>query len=63
MLLFQSHAPGDRFPVGDTEVTYLFLESVTGNTIPCGFVVTIQEGIPPPAKKTIISELMYINDM
>ncbi len=36
----QSHHPGDRFPVGITQVTYVFTDAA-GNQATCMFTVTI----------------------
>ncbi len=36
----QSHQPGDSFPVGETEVRYIFTDDI-GNEALCTFLVTI----------------------
>ena len=36
----RSHVPGDRFPVGATEITYEFRDR-SGNTATCIFTITI----------------------
>ena len=40
-LSFQSHFSGDRFPVGNTKVTYIFVDS-SGNSKLCEFYVRIR---------------------
>ena len=42
-LVTRSHAPGDRFTVGTTRVTYIFSDA-TGNRVTCSFNVVIREG-------------------
>ena len=39
----QSHAPGDRFPVGETTVSYIFLD-LAGNEARCSFTITGKYG-------------------
>lgn len=43
-LIIRSHAPGDRFPVGDTPVRYMFMSSASGITAECSFTVVHREG-------------------
>ncbi|XP_071841566.1 uncharacterized protein [Apostichopus japonicus] len=48
-LIIRSHAPGDRFPVGDTPVRYMFMSSASGITAECSFTVVHREvDVEPP---------------
>ena len=42
-LLSRSHAPGQFFVVGSTQVTYRFVDG-SGNVAECTFTVTVIEG-------------------
>ena len=53
-LVSRSHAPGDRFPVGSTRVSYTFADA-TGNRVTCSFNVIIEEG-----KSHIIIQIMNV---
>ena len=41
----RSHSPGTFFPVGQTTVTYIFVDGA-GNTATCVFTVTVIRGEP-----------------
>ena len=36
----QTHQPGQTFPMGPTDVTYIFTDP-SGNTVDCSFTVTV----------------------
>ncbi len=40
--VFHTHGPGDEFPVGITQVSYIFLDSA-GNEAVCSFTITGKE--------------------
>ena len=41
----QSHQPGESFPVGTNQVTYIFAD-MAGNQAICSFSVTIGKPVP-----------------
>ena len=43
MLIYASHTPGERFPIGTSAVTYLFADD-SFNSAYCNFSVTLKEG-------------------
>ncbi|XP_072175625.1 uncharacterized protein [Diadema setosum] len=62
--LNQSHSPGDTFPIGTTEVTYVYVDT-TGRSTTCAFnviVLLVQDETPPvfdtcPANFTTYTEV------
>lgn len=42
--MIPTHAPMSIFPLGETEVTYLFVDT-SNNTASCSFVVTVDTGL------------------
>ncbi|XP_030830199.1 uncharacterized protein LOC588928 isoform X14 [Strongylocentrotus purpuratus] len=64
----QSHYPGDSFPIGVTEVTYLFTDT-TGRSTSCVFDVTVillRDNVPPvfdycPIDFTVYTEVGSTN--
>lgn len=47
VLLTQTHRPGDIFPVGQTTVMYLFLDTTAITLVSCEFIVMHEAGMLP----------------
>ena len=52
--LVQTHAPGSKFPLGDTTVTYTYSDQAD-NQANCSFVVSVQSGTLICLQKNIFS--------
>ncbi|HYC86744.1 MAG TPA: HYR domain-containing protein [Chryseosolibacter sp.] len=56
--LSRSHASGDMFPIGQTEVTYTATDDA-GLTVTCSFVVTVKDDEPPSFENCPVEIVAY----